>query len=126
MTLFWIIFLAVLLNALGGVVFGWLFWQYGLETAILVHFVADVVLHVIIAPSYYKRKQAQSSDKAAVYYSGFGDRFHLQPTNNNLSQLNLQKNHTAHPTKAAMRPFPVTRRLLFCQSEFLLPFLRQH
>ena len=36
----------VLLNALGGVVFGTLFWKYGLEHAILAHFCADLVLHV--------------------------------------------------------------------------------
>ena len=33
-------------NALGGVVFGWLYWKRGLEHAMLAHFCADLVLHV--------------------------------------------------------------------------------
>jgi hypothetical protein len=37
----------VLLNALVGVVTGWLFWKYGLEHAMVAHFSADIVLHVI-------------------------------------------------------------------------------
>lgn len=36
----------VLLNALSGVVFGALFWKYGLEHAMLAHFCGDLVLHV--------------------------------------------------------------------------------
>jgi hypothetical protein len=38
---------AILLNGIVGVVFGYLFWQYGLEAAMLAHFAADLVLHVI-------------------------------------------------------------------------------
>jgi len=38
----------VLLNAVGGVVFGWLFWQFGLVYAIASHYAADVVLHVLV------------------------------------------------------------------------------
>ena len=34
-------------NALGGFVFGWLYWRRGLEHAMLAHFAADVVLHVL-------------------------------------------------------------------------------
>ena len=37
----------VLLNAIGGVVFGWLYWKRGIEMAMLGHFSADIVLHVI-------------------------------------------------------------------------------
>ena len=33
------------LNALCGSVFGWLFWRYGLEHAMVAHFSADLVLH---------------------------------------------------------------------------------
>ncbi len=43
----------VLLNAMAGVVFGWLYWKRGLEVAMLAHFSADLVLHVLaplIAP----------------------------------------------------------------------------
>jgi membrane protease YdiL (CAAX protease family) len=36
----------VLVNALGGVVFGWLYWRHGLEAAMCAHFGADLALHV--------------------------------------------------------------------------------
>lgn len=36
----------LILNALPGVVVGWLFWKRGLEAAMLAHGVADLVLHV--------------------------------------------------------------------------------
>ena len=36
----------VLLNAVAGVVFGWLYWKRGLEMAMLAHFSADLILHV--------------------------------------------------------------------------------
>jgi membrane protease YdiL (CAAX protease family) len=38
---------AVLLNGLAGVVFGHLYWTRGLEAAMLAHFSADIVLHVL-------------------------------------------------------------------------------
>jgi len=38
---------AILLNGVAGVAFGYLFWQYGLEAAMLAHFTADLVLHII-------------------------------------------------------------------------------
>lgn len=38
----------VLLNAVGAIVFGGLFWKYGLEHAMLAHFCADLVLHVAL------------------------------------------------------------------------------
>lgn len=37
----------IALNAVGGVVFGWLYWKRGLEMAMLGHFAADIVLHVL-------------------------------------------------------------------------------
>lgn len=37
----------VSLNALAGLVFGWLFWKRGLEMAVLSHFSADIVLHAL-------------------------------------------------------------------------------
>lgn len=40
---------AVVLNGLLGVAFGWLYWKHGLEAAIVSHFAADIVLHVILA-----------------------------------------------------------------------------
>ncbi|WP_126549019.1 CPBP family glutamic-type intramembrane protease [Dictyobacter kobayashii] len=38
---------AILLNGILGIAFGYLFWQYGLEAAMLAHFTADLVLHII-------------------------------------------------------------------------------
>jgi hypothetical protein len=38
---------AIVLNGLGGLVFGWLYWTFGLEAAMVSHFSADMVLHVI-------------------------------------------------------------------------------
>jgi membrane protease YdiL (CAAX protease family) len=39
---------AVVLNGIGGVVFGWLFWKKGLESAMIAHFSADVFLLTIL------------------------------------------------------------------------------
>lgn len=38
----------IVLNALGGIIFGWLYWKKGLESAMISHFSADIVLHVIV------------------------------------------------------------------------------
>ena len=38
---------AIALNGLLGIGFGWLYWKYGLESAMLGHFTADIVLHVL-------------------------------------------------------------------------------
>lgn len=37
----------VVLNAAGGIVFGWLYWRRGLAHAMVAHFMADIVLHGI-------------------------------------------------------------------------------
>ncbi len=42
-----IIFRTVLLNAIGGVVFGWLFWRYSLEAAIVAHAFTHVGFFII-------------------------------------------------------------------------------
>lgn len=39
---------ALLLNGIGGIVFGWLYWKKGLESAMIAHFSADIVLHVCL------------------------------------------------------------------------------
>jgi membrane protease YdiL (CAAX protease family) len=44
---FIVVLRAIVLNGAGGVIFGWLFWRKGLESAIIAHFSADIVLHVI-------------------------------------------------------------------------------
>jgi membrane protease YdiL (CAAX protease family) len=38
---------AIVLNGIAGIVFGWLYWKKGLESAIISHFSADIVLHII-------------------------------------------------------------------------------
>ncbi|GAB4463926.1 MAG: CPBP family intramembrane metalloprotease [Anaerolineales bacterium] len=40
---------AIVLNGLAGVAFGWLYWKRGLESAMIAHFSADIVLHVLLA-----------------------------------------------------------------------------
>jgi membrane protease YdiL (CAAX protease family) len=40
---------AILLNGIGGVIFGWLYWKRGLEAAMISHFAADIILHVLLA-----------------------------------------------------------------------------
>ncbi len=39
----------VMLNMIGGITFGWLYQTRGLESAMVAHFSADVVLHVLLA-----------------------------------------------------------------------------
>ena len=38
---------ALVLNGIGGVIFGWLYWKKGLESAMISHFSADIILYVI-------------------------------------------------------------------------------
>lgn len=42
-----VIFRALLLNGIGGIVFGWLYWKKGLEASMIAHFSADITLHVL-------------------------------------------------------------------------------
>jgi len=37
----------ILLNAVAALGFGYLYWKRGLESAMLAHFSADIVLHVV-------------------------------------------------------------------------------
>lgn len=39
---------AIVLNGIAGVVFGWLFWKKGLESAMIAHFTADIFLLTIL------------------------------------------------------------------------------
>lgn len=39
---------AILLNGVGGLVFGWLYWKRGLEYSIVSHFTTDIALHAIL------------------------------------------------------------------------------
>jgi membrane protease YdiL (CAAX protease family) len=38
----------LVLNGIGGIVLGWLFWTFGLETAMLAHFLGDVILYALL------------------------------------------------------------------------------
>ena len=40
---------AIVLNGIAGLAFGWLYWKHGLESAMVAHFTADIVLHVFLA-----------------------------------------------------------------------------
>lgn len=44
-----VIIRTVLLNSIGGILFGWLYRKHGLESAMIAHFSADIVLHVFMA-----------------------------------------------------------------------------
>lgn len=39
---------AIVLNGIGGIVFGWLFWKKGFESAMIAHFTADIFLLTIL------------------------------------------------------------------------------
>ncbi len=38
----------LMLNSVMGLVFGWLYWTRGLESAMIAHFSADIVIHVVL------------------------------------------------------------------------------
>ena len=42
-----VVFRTIALNAVAGIAFGWLYWKRGVEMAMLGHFSADIVLHVL-------------------------------------------------------------------------------
>ena len=44
---FLVVVRAIVLNGVAGVIFGWLYWKKGLESAMIAHFSADIVLHII-------------------------------------------------------------------------------
>jgi membrane protease YdiL (CAAX protease family) len=39
---------AVVLNGVGGIVFGWLYWKKGLESAMIAHFTTDIFLLTLL------------------------------------------------------------------------------
>jgi len=43
-----VVFRTIVLNALAALAFGWLYWRRGIEMAMLGHFSADIVLHVLM------------------------------------------------------------------------------
>lgn len=38
---------AIILNGIAGIIFGWLYWKKGLESAMISHFTADILIHGI-------------------------------------------------------------------------------
>ena len=42
-----VVFRTIILNAVAALAFGWLYWRRGIEMAMLGHFSADIVLHVL-------------------------------------------------------------------------------
>jgi hypothetical protein len=38
----------IMLNGFAGTIFGYLYWQYGLLSSMLAHFIADIILHVLV------------------------------------------------------------------------------
>jgi len=46
----WVVFRAILLNGIAGVALGWLYWKKGLESAIIAHYSADIIV-VVIGPN---------------------------------------------------------------------------
>ena len=44
-----VILRAIVLNGLIGIACGWLYWKRGFETAVISHFSADLILHVLLA-----------------------------------------------------------------------------
>lgn len=59
--------MVLLLNGIGGLVFGWLYWQHGLLAAMAAHFTADMVLHVItpLFTGAYRGGEATESESFA-------------------------------------------------------------
>ena len=39
---------AIVLNGIGGIAFGWLYWRKGLESAMIAHFSTDIILYVVL------------------------------------------------------------------------------
>ncbi|WP_453994217.1 CPBP family intramembrane glutamic endopeptidase [Bacillus nitroreducens] len=45
-----IFFRTILLNTIPGILFGYLYWKFGIEIAMVAHFTGDIFLHVILGP----------------------------------------------------------------------------
>ena len=66
------------LNGIGGLAFGWLFWTFGLESAMLAHFFADAINIDIDSPCHHvpgrNRKVSGNHSPGCCYpsHSHFG------------------------------------------------------
>ena len=45
---FLVVISTLVLNGIGGLVFGWLFWTFGLESVMLAHILADIIRHSVL------------------------------------------------------------------------------
>jgi hypothetical protein len=45
---FLVVISTLVLNGIGGLAFGWLFWTFGLESAMLAHILADILRHSVL------------------------------------------------------------------------------
>lgn len=45
---FLVVVATLVLNGIGGLLFGWLFWTFGLESAMLAHILADILRHGVL------------------------------------------------------------------------------
>ena len=55
---------ALMLNGVAGIAFGWLYWRYGLEAAMLSHFCADLLLHGL-GPMFVRHIYGNAPNSAA-------------------------------------------------------------
>ncbi|QOR68871.1 CPBP family intramembrane metalloprotease [Cytobacillus suaedae] len=53
----------ITLNFIPGIIFGYLFWKYGIEIAMFTHFCADILLHAVFAPYFNKKKEIKKNRK---------------------------------------------------------------
>lgn len=51
----------LVVNGIGGLILGWLFWTFGLETAMLAHFLGDVVLYALLPIIALQQSEADQS-----------------------------------------------------------------
>lgn len=50
-----VLYRTILLNTIPGILFGYLYWKFGIEIAMIAHFTGDIFLHVIFGPIFRKR-----------------------------------------------------------------------
>jgi membrane protease YdiL (CAAX protease family) len=67
----------MLVNILFGIIFGWLYWKQGLESAILAHFMVDAIGCSIVVPAYLSDNLlVQASVLLSLVLAGLGS-WHL-------------------------------------------------
>jgi hypothetical protein len=56
----------LVVNGIGGLVLGWLYWSFGLETAMLAHFLGDAILYAVIPFAALQKSEASRIAAAAI------------------------------------------------------------